>query len=178
MRLIVPISTFVTREPAQKVGTINRTAGTVNVTGDWDTGIGFHLDGPYINRPDDGSAGVANPYFDADFLSKPRNFAKQSWFAPNRIVTGPGHFGSMPTGVRANAPWRTLLFRPDPEHYGAPNQPEVGGLPDHLYMDLFWMPVIEPYTISMPFATRGKINLLWNYLAPTPTRACPATAAA
>ena len=25
-------------------------------------------------------------------------------------------------------------------------------------MDLFWMPVVEPYAISMPGATRGKIS--------------------
>jgi uncharacterized protein (TIGR02600 family) len=31
--------------------------------------------------------------------------------------------------------------------------------PDHLLLDLFWMPVVEPYAISEPFSTAGKINM-------------------
>ncbi|MEZ5302074.1 MAG: Verru_Chthon cassette protein A, partial [Verrucomicrobiales bacterium] len=68
-------------------------------------------------------------------------------------------FGSLPTGARDFVPWRTLLFRPDinkgePEaHYGSMDPP------DHLWLDYFWMPVVEPYAISEPFATAGKINM-------------------
>ena len=80
-------------------------------------------------------------------------------------MCGPGMFGSLSTGIQDEIPWRTLLFRPDPEHFGAPDKPDVGDPPDHLFMDLFWMPVVEPYAVSMPMATRGKINM--NYqLAP------------
>jgi Tfp pilus assembly protein PilV len=32
-------------------------------------------------------------------------------------------------------------------------------MPDHLFLDLFWMPAVEPYAISNTFATAGKINL-------------------
>jgi uncharacterized protein (TIGR02600 family) len=32
-------------------------------------------------------------------------------------------------------------------------------VPDHLLLDLFWMPVAEPYPISEQFATAGKVNL-------------------
>ena len=35
----------------------------------------------------------------------------------------------------------------------------LGNPPDHLIMDLFDMPVVEPYPISEPFSTAGKINL-------------------
>jgi uncharacterized protein (TIGR02600 family) len=31
--------------------------------------------------------------------------------------------------------------------------------PDHIWLDFFWMPIVEPYPISEPFATNGKINL-------------------
>ena len=31
--------------------------------------------------------------------------------------------------------------------------------PENAKAHLFWMPVVEPYAISMPAATRGKINL-------------------
>jgi len=31
--------------------------------------------------------------------------------------------------------------------------------PDHLFADLFWMPVVEPYAISDALSTEGKVNL-------------------
>ncbi|MFP6873047.1 MAG: Verru_Chthon cassette protein A [Verrucomicrobiales bacterium] len=130
------------------------------VTGDWDNGIAMQMDGPYVNRGDDGNqpSGNRNPYFDEASLSA-ENVTSHAYFSPNRVICGPGMFGSMSTGVQSGIPWRTLLFRPDPQHFGAANQPNVGDPPDHLFMDLFWMPVVEPYAISMPAATRGKINL-------------------
>jgi uncharacterized protein (TIGR02600 family) len=39
------------------------------------------------------------------------------------------------------------------------SSPYSGGVPDHLLLDLFWMPVAEPYPISEQFSTTGKINL-------------------
>ncbi|NBV25571.1 MAG: hypothetical protein EBS05_27140, partial [Proteobacteria bacterium] len=71
-------------------------------------------------------------------------------------------FGSLPTGVIRNQPWQTLLFRPQAGHpgEGTPTSgPPYTSPPDHLLMDLFWMPVIEPYAISEPFSTAGKVNL-------------------
>ncbi len=135
-------------------------------TGDFDTGSGRVPDGPYVNRADDGEvrgfAGGGVPYFDAP-PSDPGNVPPVSAAAssPNRLMTGPGMFGSLPTGVKANVPWQTLLFRPwlepvtprRPPHYGA-SWPQ-----DHLLLDLFWMPVVEPYAISTPLETAGKINL-------------------
>ena len=59
----------------------------------------------------------------------------------------------MPTGVQRDQPWQTLLFRRQPGHPGS----ESPG--DHHLLDLFWMPVIEPYAISEPFSTAGKVNL-------------------
>ena len=81
-------------------------------------------------------------------------------------MASPVVFGSLSTGVGTplfNAsgnqlappvPWRTLLFRPQPTHFGA-TSPE-----DELLLDWFWMPVGEPlYAISTTFATAGKVNL-------------------
>jgi len=63
-------------------------------------------------------------------------------------------FGSLPTGLISGQPWQTLLFRPDPGgHPGAVDPP------DHLLLDLFWMPIVEPYAISEPFSTAGKVNM-------------------
>jgi len=58
-----------------------------------------------------------------------------------------------PVGSGPAVPWRTLLFRPQVGHPGE-NAPE-----DELLLDWFWMPVVEPYAISTPFATAGKVNL-------------------
>jgi uncharacterized protein (TIGR02600 family) len=132
------------------------------ITGDWDNGIGPHIDGAYINRPDDGtsyagpSKGSGDPYFEN--LEK-EDVVHRTWFAPNRVVSGAGQLGSIPTGIQAEIPWRTLLFRPDAEHFGARDFPRVGDPPDHVMMDFFWMPSVEPFPISQPFATMGKVNM-------------------
>jgi uncharacterized protein (TIGR02600 family) len=52
--------------------------------------------------------------------------------------------------------WQTLCFSPNPA--GA-NHPGQKNPPDYLWLDLFNMPVVEPYAISEPFSTAGKINL-------------------
>ena len=66
-------------------------------------------------------------------------------------------FGSLPTGVNVNQPWQTLLFRPDPG--GLPQHIGAKSPKDHLLLDLFNMPVVEPYAISDPFSTAGKVNM-------------------
>ena len=129
------------------------------ITGDWDTGIGAHIDGAYINRPDDGvqlAGGGGIPYFDQ--LDEPDE-VRPTYFAPNRIINGPGQLGSISTGTQAEIPWRTLLFRPDAEHFGARDYPSTGSPPDHVIMDFFWMPLVEPFPISQPFSTMGKVNM-------------------
>ena len=62
-------------------------------------------------------------------------------------------FGSLPTHVLRGEPWRTLLFRPQPDH------PNAGAPRDHHLMEFFWMPVVEPYAVSEPFSTAGKVNM-------------------
>ena len=130
--------------------------------GDWDTGFGDQKDGAYINKPDEGDTAFGGntsghtrlPYM----LGYNQGYASASntYFSPNRQIPSPLMFGSIPTGVQRMLPWQTLLFHPRPEDT---NHPGNQSPKDHLIADLFWMPVVEPYAISQPFATNGKINL-------------------
>ncbi|MEM9481951.1 MAG: Verru_Chthon cassette protein A, partial [Verrucomicrobiota bacterium] len=133
--------------------------GRINpaITGDFDNGTAMSSDGSYINRPDDGETrglSLSSAYFeipepDAGEVPDP----VPGIFSPQRSIPSPVMFGSLPTGVKAGVPWQTLLFRPDENHYGA-KAPH-----DHLLLDFFWMPVVEPRPISRPFETEGKVNL-------------------
>lgn len=130
-------------------------------TGDFDQGVGNAPDGPYINRPDDGDTrGLpsGDPYFDNN---RDVRETASATFSPNRVIPSPGMLGSLSTGVQSNVPWQTLLFRPMPpeDHFGA-----RGGIPDHLWMDYFWMPIVQPYVISEPFSTAGKVNMNYQIL--------------
>ncbi|NRB74668.1 MAG: Verru_Chthon cassette protein A, partial [Verrucomicrobiales bacterium] len=174
----------------------SRDSVDVQLFGDFDNGVGLMIDGPYINKPDegnvsnllqkignDGGSSGLDPLWDPDVLAEADSlpYFTQPWkienggasyFSPNRIVSGPGMFGSLPTNVKSGDPednsegaWRTLLFRPSVEGNGYTAHPGRGeeeggqGLPDHLLMDLFWMPVVEPYAISEPLSTAGKVNM-------------------
>ena len=131
--------------------------------GEWDTGFGDQPDGAYINKPNDGDSAYDNRqgggrYRPPYILGYNQGFAaaRNEFFSPNLQVPSPLMFGSLPTGVKRNRPWETLLFHPRPEDPGHPGRTSPQ---DHLLADLFWMPVIEPYAISQPFATAGKVNL-------------------
>ena len=156
----------------------------VNFYRDFDNAMGTLVDGPYINKPDEGNThSLFNrtlrsdpnawelrrdygdfPYFVRDWIHES---GTPSYFSPNRITNGPGMFGSLPTGVISNFPWRTLLFRPYVRSGDAYNPPEHIGNQDpkdHYIMDLFWMPVVEPYAISDSLSTGGKVNLNYQML--------------
>lgn len=125
------------------------------ITGDWDSGVGPTPDGAYMNKSDDGDArgleAEGTPYFDN--LTDKAMVASAN-FVPERKAL-PGLLGSLPTGVRSDVPWRTLLFRPDTSsvHFGAADPP------DHLLMDLFRLPVVGPKQNSDTFSTDGRVNL-------------------
>ena len=143
--------------------------------GDWDNGMGYCTDGPYINKPDEGDYNFTNgmPYFGETNYNNNNSSPGVTFFSPNRLMSGPGMFGSLPTGVIRNIPWQTLLFCPNPPAgpahpgFGAPSsgaagptaQPPFSTPPDHLIMDLFNMPVVQPYPITEPLSTAGRINL-------------------
>jgi uncharacterized protein (TIGR02600 family) len=70
--------------------------------------------------------------------------------------------GSLPTGVLANRPWQTLLFRP--LGLTVAGHPGASSPPDYLILDLFNMPVVEPYAISEPLSTAGRVNMNYQIL--------------
>jgi uncharacterized protein (TIGR02600 family) len=151
--------------------------------GDFDNGVGLDRDGPWINKPDAGNTGLIWEPLEGRLRRIPTAYFQHAWSSsdagvnyatPNRQISSPGMFGSLPTRVQAGDAWRTLLFRPHtvnhtsgfqaPAHPGAP--PWFGGqvTADHHVLDFFWMPVVEPYAISEPFSTAGKINMNYQIL--------------
>jgi uncharacterized protein (TIGR02600 family) len=131
--------------------------------GDFDNAFGPERDGPYINKPDEGSLGARNKMAYYEAINNATK-AGGSFFTPNRQIVSPVMFGSLPTRVHGGEAWRTLHFRPQKGHPGGPEK--LGGVnpPDHLFLEFFWMPVVEPYAISEPFSTAGKVNLNYQIL--------------
>jgi uncharacterized protein (TIGR02600 family) len=147
--------------------------------GDYDTGQGLTLDGPFINKPNEGGEMIRNAVlnvtgFDGrntnpDFNYETFEFSIENLQnAPNRQIPSPVVFGSLPVGNTPQTSWRTLLFSPNPnspnhlslsEMPSAGNSPATGTAPDYLFLDYFNMPVVEPYAISEPFSTAGRVNM-------------------
>jgi uncharacterized protein (TIGR02600 family) len=135
--------------------------------GDYDNGPNHQADGPYINKPNEGVAVGPNLY--PDFDDQTYSGGGTSFFPPNRQIPSPVMFGSLPVimdqGVSslnsltpANAYfWRTLLFCPNPNVSTHPSLNQTP--PDYALLDFFNMPVVEPYAISEPFSTAGRVNL-------------------
>ena len=133
--------------------------------GDFDNGPGNLPAGALINKPDEGdfyNRGDDTPYFSRNWMFDEYTPA---YFSPNRMVSSPVMFGSLPVRVTDPDPWRTLLFRPQaPASYGSPHPGSAaqhGGVdpPDHVLLDWFRMPVVEPYAISDGASSGGKVNL-------------------
>ncbi len=123
---------------------------------------------------------VMLPYY--NWGSVPGGYATMS---ANREVASPVLFGSLPVfdtnwdpssplSTMTNSSWRTLQFSPNPNalstntlasRNSAAGYNEPDGLitnatiPDHLLLDFFAMPVVQPYPISDPFSTAGKVNM-------------------
>ncbi len=134
--------------------------------GDFDTGIANLVDGPYLNKTDEGmiSGGLTlDPYYYKLW------YRGTGLFSPLKQMPSPVVFGSLPTGVKRTAaaytanspgnarPWRTLNFCPNPlvgaGHFGM-TEPQ-----DYLLLDCFRMPVVEPYAITESFSTAGQLNM-------------------
>lgn len=102
------------------------------------------------------------------------------FMTPNRMIASPVMFGSLPTAVWPGSisgsgsptldssasyqPWQTLLFRPYVSNTalnnaGKTNHPGEANPLDHYLLDMFFMPVVEPYAISEPLSEAGKINM-------------------
>ncbi|HSJ02946.1 MAG TPA: Verru_Chthon cassette protein A, partial [Verrucomicrobium sp.] len=143
------------------------------ITRDWNNGTGIAPDGAYWNKPDDQARvydGTVPPYFNTKWDGVNVSNGEET-VSPNQQVPSGVIFGGIPSAAGLGVPWTTYLFRPDinGNHLGAEGRgilgPLAGAPPDHRLLDWFWMPVVEPYAISEPFSTAGKINM--NYrLAP------------
>jgi uncharacterized protein (TIGR02600 family) len=138
------------------------------ILGDWDNGVADYMDGPYINKPDEGNvAGTTSggqqvgkpPYWssNADDTGAFETLFSGTLYSPNRQMASPVMLGSLSTGVKYSPqrPWQTLLFRPDVTG----THPGSIAPKDYLLIDLFTMPVVEPYAISEPLSTSGKVNM-------------------
>ena len=123
--------------------------------GDWDNGIANYIDGPYINKADEGTTTGVNGQAYWSYSSE--NTDGVTHFSPNRQMASPVMLGSLPTGVgySPQRPWQTLLFRPDVSG----THPGSAAPKDYLVLDLFTMPIVEPYAISEPLSTAGKVNM-------------------
>jgi len=140
-------------------------------SGDWENGAGLLGDGPGVNRSARQSL--------AAFMPGPLP-PQQS--APPAQPFSAVNFGAIPSGLFGDTldptprPWQTLLFCPNPA--GRPpaaspsgqntgKQPAHPGLatpPDHLWLELFWRPILDPRPLSAGFATEGKVNLNFQIL--------------
>ena len=135
--------------------------------GDFDNGYGSASDGPYIGFCEEGTTSTNMngsgdiPYFPPTINSKQTNLGI-GYFSPNRLVPSAGVMGSLPTGVMAGNPWQTLLFRP--AALTSATHPGLANPPDYLLLDLFNMPVVEPYAISEALSTAGRINMNYQIL--------------
>lgn len=150
-------------KPDESIRTIGTSGSTVV------TGNEYSVTDPTI-RVSRGIHFARNGYNQVpDTLSAARAADATVWYSPNRQMPSPVMFGSLPTGVKRVLPWQTLLFCPNSSadcDVGSKVHPGWGknGAPDHLILDFFRMPVAEPYAISDPFSTSGKININFEIL--------------
>lgn len=142
--------------------------------------------GAFINKADEGNFSVGDfqatgwpvpkqwraTYFRASSFGARFAPGAPSFFTPNRMVSSPVMMGSLPSRLyfsdrlgqdasqNGNGAWTNLLFRPHVQVEGAQTgHPGSETPPDHYLLDLFWMPVVEPYAISEPLSTAGKVNM-------------------
>jgi uncharacterized protein (TIGR02600 family) len=172
--LVAGVSTFSTNAATQLYGlpsTMTAATRSDGGPGDWDSGVarrdnvaggrGFMEAGAFINKSSDAAYSfrdgfnIVIPYFNTQTMI----VSTDNSFTPNRMMPSAGMFGSLPVGVKRGLPWQTLLFRPN--FNASPAHPGSANPPDHLMLDLFQMPVVEPYAISEPFSSAGKVNLNW-----------------
>ncbi|HSI84836.1 MAG TPA: Verru_Chthon cassette protein A [Candidatus Methylacidiphilales bacterium] len=142
--------------------------------GDWSNEIGINPDGALFAMPDIAALGRLSgtsdhySYFGfpdittagTDGMTDELQY--KLMYSPNRQMFSPMQFGSLLTQADSATPhpWQTLLFCPNSATTVAgTSHPGEVSPPDHLFADLFWMPVVDPYPISDRLSTAGKINL-------------------
>ncbi|PTY02942.1 hypothetical protein DB346_07990 [Verrucomicrobia bacterium LW23] len=145
---------FVPMAPSS-MSSLNATAG------DFTNGPANDCDGPHIIKADEGNSSFSGlnwgmsvpvPYQNQLF---PWDNRLSDVFSPQRQVASPVQLGTLPSEPSTKE-WQTLLFRPD---LAGTHKGSLGGAHDSLLLDLFWMPVVDPWAISEPLSTAGKVNL-------------------
>ena len=136
-----------------------------NRAGDFDTGLGVFADGPFGGKQDEGN--VIFKYFHEPTqkwiypIPYAGNQAYEApgdiFFSPNRQMPSPVLFGSLLSRPAEGRGWETLAFCPNT--VGERHPGNVISPKDHLLLDLFTMPFVEPYLISEPLSTAGRVNL-------------------
>ncbi len=157
------------------VGAVVGARNKIPDAGDWTGMPGRYADGGLLTRPDqeygqltqDTSGGMYVPFWPrlgyGDYVGPvgagSAFSADLSYFSPNRQIPSPVLLGTLPRSLTTG--WQTLAFSPNPAaKAGHPGlRSPTNGAPDHLLLDLFWMPVVEPYPISDQLSTAGKVNL-------------------
>ena len=145
---------------------VNGVVNSKGKPGDFSTGIGDAGDGPWIGKADEGDFFNQSANYIPYYGRSSSRVIGETLFSPNRMIASAMQFGSLSSGAKAGHAWETLLFCPNPaavetnaDRFSSSAHPGFADPPDHLLADLFWMPVVEPYVISDPFATAGKVNL-------------------
>jgi len=129
--------------------------------GDFSNGLGCEGDGPHIMKADEGNSsytgenwGQSAPYpYQNQYF--PFDSKLAAVFSPNRQVASAVQLGSLPSQPKSFVPWQTLMFHPD--YNGTLFGTKVPA--DSLLLDLFWMPVVDPYPMSEEYSTAGKVNM-------------------
>jgi len=123
--------------------------------GDWETGAGNLPDGAWGRHPDGGFAGRFRPNEPAPYFSSSKGLVSDLHQFPNRELASAVRLGALNRGVDAH--WETLLFCPNPAAGTA--HPGFSRVPDFLWLDLFRVPVTEPFPLSDVASTQGRVNL-------------------
>lgn len=187
--VLVPGATYGNNTPPVAASGVASALNQFGQQGDFDNAPGNWADGSYINKVDEGNLATgANSWFsEGSFNVEDGNTFSPNRQIASAVAFGSLPSGIKATEVAARGgdttlarPWQTLLFTANPSARIAPpnfatpagkhpgfgttksgnkNAPPYKKAPDHLWLDLFTMPVIEPYAISEPLSTAGRINL-------------------
>ncbi len=138
--------------------------GGVLDVGDFVNGPGAFAMGGYFTEQDMGAVATNNqvPYYMEREREGTgyRSIYNTLVYSPSRMVPSPLVLGQLSTYLtEANPnPWETLLFCRNPQG-GTASHNGWADPKDHYLLDLFNMPVVEPYAISQPLETQGQANL-------------------
>jgi len=145
-----------------------------SLMGDVTSGYGSKQDGAFAKGPDVGAIALEladSPYFKATVSRAGANDTAASsgyfinfaglLFSPWKQMPSAIKFGTLPARALDSSPgpWETLLFNPVPTGGKSTHRGWAEAPRDHYWLDLFYMPVVEPYALTENLATAGKINL-------------------